>query len=183
MKAQIHTNDFNRIVDATKQFAAKNTVRPIYKFIRLEFSAADHSVTAIATDGYRMSIEHSVCDCDEDFTAYINPATRLPRGMEAIIEIEKADLIIRCGDFIFGCQQRDGDFLDWKNVLPEEEPTFRIGFNGNYLLSALQSAKVSLGNSFRSPVILEFRGAEKPVILRTNKNDLKMVFPVRIKHD
>lgn len=183
MKAKIHTNDFNRIVDATKQFAAKNTERHIYKFIRLEFSAADHSVTAIATDGHRMSIEHSVCDCDEDFTAYINPATRLPRGMEAIIEIEKADLIIRCGDFIFGCQQRDGDFLDWESVLPKEEVIFRIVFNGNYLLSALQSAKVSLGKSFRQPVILEFRGEEKPIILRTNKNDVKMVLPMCTNHD
>ncbi len=51
MKAKIHTNDFNRIVDATKQFAAKNTVRPIYKFIRLAFSAADHSVTALKKRG------------------------------------------------------------------------------------------------------------------------------------
>lgn len=179
MKAKINTNDFNRIVDATKQFADKNTVMTIYNFIRLEFSAADSSVTAIATDGYRISIEHSVCDCDEDFTAYINPATRLPRGMEAIIELEKADLIIRCGDFIFGCQQIDGDFLDWEHVLPKDEVIFRIGFNGNYLLSALQSAKVSLGKSFRQPVVLEFRGEERPIILRTNKNDVKMVLPVR----
>lgn len=183
MKARIQTNDFNRLVDATKQFASKNTVRPIHQFIRLEFSAADSSVTAIAIDRYKMSVEHSVCDCDEDFVAYINPSTKLPKGMEAIIEIEEADLIIRCGDFIFGCPQRDGDFLDWKHVLPKDKATFRIGLNGNYLLSARQAAKVSLGKSFKEPVILEFRGEEKPVILRTNKNDVKMVLPIRINHD
>lgn len=53
MKAKIYTNDFKRIVDATKQFAAKNTVRPIYKFIRLEFSAADSSESFYERTGLR----------------------------------------------------------------------------------------------------------------------------------
>lgn len=183
MKAKIHTNDFNRIVDATKQFVSKSDIRKLHKFIRLEFSAADSSVTAVAVDGYRLSVEHSVCECDEDFVAYINANTKLPRGMEATIELNYDAVIIRCGDFIFGCPQREGEFLDWERALPKGKPTFRFGVNGNYLLSALQAAKTSLGNSFRQPVILEFHGELSPVILRTNKDDIKMVLPVRIKND
>lgn len=180
MKAKITSNDFNRLVAATKDFVSKNDWRKLHRYIRLEFSAADSSVTAVAVDGCRLSAEHSVCWCDEDFTAYINANTHLPRGMDATIENTGNEAIIRCGDFIFGCPQKGGEFLDWQKVIPTGEPTFRIGFNGNYLLSALQAAKASCGG-LKEPVVLEFRGPCDPVLLRTNKEDIKMVLPMRIK--
>lgn len=182
MKAKMASNDFNRLVAATKDFVSKDVTRRSHRFIRLEFSAADSSVTAVAVDGYRLSVEHSVCECDEDFVAYINANTHLPRGAEATIEVRDGEAIIHCGDFIFGCPQRTGEFLEWQKVIPAGEPTFRIGFNGNYLLSALWAAKVSCGDCFREPVVLELRGETDPVLLRTNKEDVKMVLPVRIKN-
>lgn len=183
MKAKIYSNDFNRMIAATKSFVAKDSINKFFRFIRLEFHAKDSSVTAVAVDGYRLSVEHAVCECDEDFSAYINASTRLPRGENATIEIVEKDAIIRCGDLIFGCPQREGEFLNWEDVLPKGEPTFRFGVNGNYLLSALQAAKVSCGNSFKEPVVLEFRGELEPVILRTNKEDIKMVLPIRIRRE
>ena len=183
MKAKIFTNDFNRIIAATKEFVSKNenNFRKLYKFIRLEFHSADSSVTAVAVDGYRLSVEHAVCECDEDFVSYINADTKLPGGVEASIEVANGETIIRCGDYIYGCCMRDGEFLDWENALPKGDPTFCFGVNGEYLLSALKAAKISCGKSFNQPVILEFRGELSPVILRTNKDDIKMVLPVRIK--
>jgi len=182
MIAKIFSNDFNRIVAATKGFVGTDAIRRIHKFIRLEFCANDSSVTAKAVDGYRLAIEHAVCECDGDFTAYINANTKLPRGMDATIEIVGSDAIIRCGDLIYGCPQPDGEFLDVEKALPKGEATFQYGVNGNYLLSALQAAKVSCGGSFHKAVVLEFRGELEPVLLRTNENDVKMVLPVRIPH-
>lgn len=179
MKAEMNSSDFNRIISATKDFASESNSRKIHKYIRLEFSAADSIVTAVAVDGYKLSVEHSVCSCDEDFVAYVNPNTHLPRNMDTSIELVSGELFIRCGDLIFGCKQPSGEFLDWKSALPSGEPDFRIGFNGNYLLKALKAAKVSCG-SFKEPVILEFRDSNKPVILRTNKEDIKLVMPIRI---
>ena len=180
MKAKIYTNDFNRIIAATKDFVSKNTNKLIHQYIRLEFRSDEQRVAAIAVDGFRMSVEHSVCECDEDFSAYIRANAKLPAGVYAEFEIQDGEAIIRCGDFIFGYKQPEGEFLDWEKVLPES-PTFKIGFNGNYLLSALKAAKVSAGNSFKSPIILEFRSPLDPVIIHTNKDDVKMVFPIRIK--
>lgn len=182
MKAKIFSNDFNRVVAATKDFASSNDVRKIYNYIRLEFSAAASQMTAIAVDGYRMSVEHTACECDEDFAAYINRNTRLPRDMDATIEVSGNDTIIRCGDCIMGCSCKEisKEFLDWEKAIPGGEPGFRIGVNGNYLLSALKAAKVSCGNSFKQPVILEFWRNVDPIVIRTNKNDVKMVLPVRI---
>ena len=62
-----------------------------------------------------------------------------------------------------------------------KESTFRIGFNGNYLLTALQAAKVSTGGTYKNPIILEFNGPTSPCVIRTNTSDVKMVLPIRIK--
>ena len=182
MKARLFSDDFNRIIAATKGFVRKDMLKVLHHFIRLEFCAANSSVTAIAVDGYKMSVEHADCKCDEDFVAYINASTKLQRGMEATIEIVDNDAIIRCGEFIFGCPQKEGEFLDWEKALPQEEASFRIGVNGDYLLTALQAAKTSCGNRFRRPVVLEFRGELAPILVRTNENDIKMVMPVRLKN-
>lgn len=182
MRATIRSDDFNRLIGATKSFLSVNSVRPLTRYIRLEFNAETSQVTAIAVDGYRMSVEHSVCACDEDFVTYIHGNVKLPCGLEAEIKVSDGETTIRCGDFIFGCPIKNGEFIDWKSVIsPPGDPILRIGFNGNYLLSALQAAKISNGNSFRKPIILEFRGPTLPVLFRTNEDDVKIVLPIRIK--
>ena len=181
-RARIYTNDFNRIISAVKNFTGTDSKRRLHQYIRLEFDAKASIVTAIAVDGCRMSVEHAVIsDCDENFVAYVRNNIKLPNKMYAYFELSDGDLMIRCGEFIFGLKQPEGEFLEWEKALPGKEPTFKIGFNGNYLLDALQAAKISSGSSFKSPVVLEFRSAVEPVIIRTNENDVKMVLPIRMR--
>ncbi len=49
------------------------------------------------------------------------------------------------------------------------------------IISALQAAKASVGGTFKQPAILEFRGPIAPITIKTNREDVKMVLPVRIK--
>lgn len=180
--AKIYTNDFNRIISATKSFVEKNGTRKSHQYIKLEFSAENQLVTAIAVDGYRMSVEHSIIsDCENDFIIYIKPTVALPKSQYATLSITGNEAIVRCGDIMFGYDQPDASDFDWKKAIPQGKPSFKIGFNGNYLLTALQAAKSSVGNSFKNPIVLEFRSPLEPVILKTNGEDIKMVLPVRIK--
>lgn len=187
--AQVKSDHFNKLMNATKKFISdQNNNRIMYTYVQLSFSAQNSTVTAVAVDGYRMSVEHAVCFCEEDFTVYVKPNVKLPCGKEAVIEMHKDEhkshneCLIRCGDFIFGYPQPVGEFLNWKGVLPKGDPVYRIGFDGDFLISALQAAKVSLG-SFKSPVVLEFRAPDQPILLRTNKEDIKMVLPIRISEE
>lgn len=183
-KAKLFSNDFNRLVSSTKSFVSDSTHMPCNQYIRLEFRSADNQVIASAVDGYRMSVEHSVMsDCDEDFVVFIKSNTRLPSKAWAYISLEDdgKEAVIRCNGFSFGYTQPKDNGFDWRKAIPESEAKYKIGFNGNYLLSALQAAKASLGESFRKPVVLEFRSNVEPIILRTNKEDIKMVLPIRIK--
>lgn len=183
--ASMETNDFNRLIKATRGFVHKNSDgRQIHSWIRLEFCAAESRVTAVAVDGYRLSVEHAMCHgCAEDFVAYVRDTIQLPAKNNAAFELCEKDLMIRCGEFMIGYAQPTGEFLDWQKTLPVEDPAFRIGFNPELLLGALQSAKVSVGGVFKHPVVLEFRGKNDPVLLKTNKDDVKMVLPVRIREE
>ncbi len=181
-KAKIYGADFNRILDATKAFVSKNSVRTTYNYIRMEFDSALQRVTVVAVDGYRMSVEHSIIIlCDEDFVAYIKPTFRLPSGEYAEISVDENICQVNCNGVIFGFEQpKSTDFLNWEEVIPKGDPTFKIAFDGNYLLDALKAAKTSAG-SFKNPVVLQFFSPTSPAIIKTNKDDIKMILPVRIK--
>lgn len=179
-KASMTTDAFNRLIDATKRFCSKTHHNPIFKYIRLEFHSDTDEVIAVAVDGYRMSVEHAVANSEEDFFVYVQSNIKLPKDTVVEFEMVRNEAIIRCDGFIFGYEQPQGEFLDWEKVIPTGDIQYKIGFNGDYLLSALQAAKASAGNSFKCPVVLEFRSPLSPIVLRTNEKDVKMVLPIRI---
>ena len=184
--AIMDTDAFNTIIAAVNGAVSASVHRPMYKNIRLEFRKKNKEVTAIATDGFRLFVEHATCyEVEEDFDCYIKPSVHLPRGNSMRLELKERDKMesvveIECLGCIFGFVQPVGEFLDWEKVLPNE-PTFRIGVNAEYLLSALQAAKASVGGTFKQPAIQEFRGPIAPITIKTNREDVKMVLPVRIK--
>ena len=179
MTARIFSNDFNRLIAAVKAFVGG---RGPHEFVRLEFDAAHSTVKAVACNGYCLGVEHAVCECDADAVIYVKPNMKLPKGEYISVEKNDRDVTFRCRDFTFGYAQPFGDFIDYDKVVPKES-TFRIGFNGNYLLSALQAAKVSAGGTYKNPIILEFTGPTSPCVIRTNTSDVKMVLPIRIKDE
>lgn len=155
--ARIFTDAFNRVIDATKQFVSPEGARSnkTLHYIRLEFDKETKIMTAIALDGYRMFVEHAgLAICEESFSAFIHKGVKLPRDKQAIIELDedKNELMIRCGGYVCGLQQPDGDFVDWRNVIPKNETSCEIAFNGHYLMQALQAAKVSCGKTFKNEV-------------------------------
>lgn len=183
--AKIFTNDFNRLIETTKNFVSVNSTKPSFNFIKLEFYGKENKVTAIAVDGFRMSVENTIIsDCEEDFVCYVKPNIKMPSGCFATINLneETKEAVIKCNGFSFGYDQPIAEEFNWRNAFPKTEVKYKIGFNGNYLLQALQAAKASCGG-FRKPVVLEFRSNLEPILLRTNNEDIKMVLPVRFKED
>lgn len=181
MKSKMYTDNFNRMISAVKAFQGHKMSNESLNFVRIEFRAMTSEAIAIASDGCRLSVEHAVAESDEDFTIYVDGKTRLPKGKNAIITLDGDEVMIRCDGYIFGHKQPSGNFFNWENAIPKDEPSFKITFNGDYLLSALQAAKASCGGSYNSPIVLEFRSQLQPVVIRTNKNDIKLVLPIRTR--
>lgn len=71
--AIMDTNAFNTIIAAVKGAVSTSISRPMYKNIRLEFRKKNKVVTAIATDGFRLFVEHATCyEVEEDFDCYVS---------------------------------------------------------------------------------------------------------------
>ena len=187
MTAEIYSNDFNRVIDATKFCTSTNILdRAMTRYIKLEFNAEHQEMTAFSCDGYRFSIEHAaIANCDENFVAYIKPTIKLPRSQYFVIMVDDNEVIFRGNDLSFGFTQPTTiEEFNYKKIIDGLPPrVLKIGFNGNYLLETLKAAKISAGNTFKKPVILEFHGEDKPLIIRTNKEDIKLVLPLRIKDE
>lgn len=179
-RAKISTDVFNRIIGATKNFCDRNSARKQLINVRLEFDSEKNECVAIGCDGYTMSVEHAVADCEESFSVFVSPMTKLPKGENAIFELHDDELIIRCGELIFDMKQTESNFIDWRKPIPASSPVYTIAFNGDYLFKALQAAKVSAGGRFKNHVILEVRDPMEAIILKTNDEDIKLVFPIRI---
>ena len=183
MKAQLQTESFNKIIDATKDFVLKNNSRPQHTYVRLEFCKEDMKVTAIAVNGFIMAVHK--CDLlflDCDFVAYIKPNMKLPRYESAVLELEGEYLTVFCGDNSFGFRQPTAEFLDWQKVLPAKEPSFEIYANIDYMISALKSIKNGRSTTSGTPICkMIFRSALDPIIVQENKdmNNIGMVLPVR----
>ena len=59
--AVMDTNVFNTIIAAVKGAVSTSVAKPMYGHIRLEFRKENKAVTAIATDGFRLFVEHATC--------------------------------------------------------------------------------------------------------------------------
>lgn len=178
--ASMSTDAFNRIIEATKAFCSKTHRNPTLRYIRIDFHAETNEAVAVALDGFILSVEHAVAKSEEDFCVYVQSNIKLPRDSMVEIELTDREALLRCNGFVFGYLQPSGDFFDWEKVIPTSEVQYEIAFNGDYLLRALQAAKASVGNTFKNPVVLEFRNPLEPILLRTNERDVKMVLPIRI---
>jgi len=189
MKAILESKDFIKLVDATKRFAAMSDTKPIHTWIRLEFTKESNKVTAIAVDGYKMGFETRNCfDLDEDFVAYIRPNIKKPFVSQKYVAIELIGkrLLISYDSDIVGYQQPDGEFLDWKKTYEDiigKDTTYKIGFNVDHLIAALQSAKASTPDRLRIPAVLEFGNPHEPLVIRTGDGNVKIALPVRLKQE
>lgn len=175
--AKIHGSDFNRIIKASKDFVAKGFSKvKAHSYIKLDFSAQNQEVTAIAVDGFKLSVEHSIIsECEEDFTVFVKPNMRLESKSDAIISLVGSEAIIRSAGYVFGYEQPECNFMEWQKQIPSSEPNFKIAFDGRLLVDALKSAEISSG--FKHQLIMEFHGENNPVVIKTNDNDIKLVMP------
>jgi len=185
MEATILAANLNRLIGATKAFISQNDRRPKHQYIRIDFCKETQNATAVAIDGYRLAVENATCTVDEDFTVYIKAVLpKATRGGYVAVKLNDNICYLSSGENLTGFRQPGGDFLDYQKTISDitEKPAvYRIGFNGDYLLQALQAAKISCGG-FKTPVVLEFREPQIPIVLRTHKDDIKIVLPVRL-HD
>ena len=185
--AYMNSSDFNRIMAAVKGFERRgiNDIggHSILEYICLEFDSKAQQVTAVACDGYRLSAEHAVANCEESLICHIKHNVRFPNDRKIYIAMrESLDRVtLECDHVSVSYVQPCGEYFNWRPRIPATPPNYSIAFNGNLLLDALKAAKISCGRSFKGPLVIEFRDSNDPIVIRTNEDDIKLVLPLRMQ--
>jgi DNA polymerase III sliding clamp (beta) subunit (PCNA family) len=183
MKAILKTEDLKRLIKGTVKFVSKEERKYILQYVQLKFSKDEMTVTAIALNGYMLSVETVKCyNLDESFTAYIRP--HLPVGAKceySTIEMSGENCLIDIDGRIVGYKQPDGEFFNSDKFLYETEhlPVIaEIALTKDFLIDAIKSLQQD--ELKKSPVVIQIRNGLQPVSVQMGKST-RHILPVRRK--
>ncbi len=168
----IPQNKLKELISGTIFAVSENQGRPIHTGVK--FEVTNDSITTIAVDGFRLArrtwhpetsterelsfvvpapglkeVEKIVTDCDD------NAAFTLGRK-HILFEIGKATLV---------CRLLDGEFLDWRRVVPTNCP-IKMTAHVSDLASSVERVGLIVSEKYKSPIRCVFSNQE--VLMRTN---------------
>lgn len=155
--------EYNRMQEFAKQFVAKKGgIRPILEYIKLTITG--DTAKADALDGYKAGcITLSINECERDGTILLPITSKLKKSdVFAVITDMEKEIEIRTATGASIYKKPEGGFLNTSNIYPEDEPTEVFAFNPVLLSDALKAF------SGEKAVKIEYRGASKPLIVKSN---------------
>ena len=160
------------LINGTIFAVSENQGRPIQTGVK--FEVEDDAVSAIAVDGFRLARRTYHCENSTGRTlSFVIPAQSL-KEVEKILQDEDADVAFTLGNkhilFQIGtatliCRLLDGEFLNWRKVIPTDCPV-KLVANVGELLSCIERVGLIVSEKYKSPVRCQFSNQE--VLLRTN---------------
>ncbi len=190
------------LIGGTIFAVAENQGRPIHTGVK--FEVEDDAVSAIAVDGFRLA--RRTWHPEEPIgrsLAFVVPAQGL-KEVEKILTDEDADaaftlgtrhIMFQIGEATVICRLLEGDFLDWRKVVPVNCPVKLVANVGD-LASSIERVGLIVSEKYKSPVRCVF--GDQELLLRThttignaedrctiagNGNDLEIGFNVRYLAD
>lgn len=168
----IPQNALKNLISGTIFAVSENQGRPIHTGVK--FEVEENTVSAIAVDGFRLArrtyhtedaagmkmsfvvpsaglkeVEKILTDSDEDMTFHLG-------GRHILFTIGSATLI---------CRLLEGDFLDWRKVVPTDSPV-KLVANVGELASSIERVGLIVSEKYKSPVRCVF--SNQVLLLRTN---------------
>ena len=146
--------------------------RPIYTGVK--FEVEDEKVSAIAVDGFRLARRTYHCENSTGRNlSFVVPAQGL-KEVEKILQDEDEDvaftlgskhILFQIGDATLICRLLDGDFMDWRKVVPVDSP-IKLVANVGDLASSIARVDLIVSEKYKTPVRCLFTNQE--LLLKTN---------------
>ena len=168
---RIPQNSLKELISGTIFAGSENTGRPIHTGVKFEID--DTSVSAIAVDGFRLARRtyHPEEPLNRNLS-YVVPAQGL-KEVEKILG-EDGDVAFTLGNkhilYQIGCatvicRLLEGEFLDWRRVVPTGCP-IKLAAHVSDLASSIERVGLIVSEKYKSPVRCVFGNQE--LQLRTN---------------
>lgn len=162
----IPQSKLKELISGTIFAVADNQARPIHNGVKFEVSYT--AITAVAVDGFRLARRtfHPEESTERELS-FVVPATGL-KELEKILTdsdevakftLGKKHILYQVGDAILVCRLLEGDFLDWRRVVPTDCPIKLIA-SVHDLASSVERVGLIVSEKYKSPIRCVFGNQE-----------------------
>ena len=169
---RIPQNKLKELISGTIFAVSENQGRPIHTGVK--FEVTDTSITTIAVDGFRLARRtyHP-----EEGTArelsFVVPAQGLKEVEKIVTDVEDMasftlgtkHILFQIGNATLVCRLLDGEFLDWRRVVPTNCPVKLVAHVSD-LASSVERVGLIVSEKYKSPVRCVFSHNE--LLMRTS---------------
>jgi len=168
----IPQNKLKELISGTIFAVSENQGRPIHTGVKFEVKG--DSVTAVAVDGFRLARRtwHSEEGTGRELS-FVVPAAGL-KEVEKILTDSDEDaaftlgtkhILFQLGSATLVCRLLEGEFLDWRRVVPSNCP-IKLVANVSDLASSVERVGLIVSEKYKSPVRCVFSHQE--LLMRTS---------------
>ena len=167
-------NVLKDMISGTIFSVSENQARPIQTGCKFEIDP--ETITVVAVDGYRLALRREKIDNPEGRTlSFVAPAPAL-REVEKILEDTDEDasftlgtrhIMFKVGSATLVCRLLEGEFLDWRRVVPTDNP-IRLAVNVREMTQSMERVSLIVSEKLKSPVRCTF--GENVAALRTSNS-------------
>ena len=140
----------------------------------MKFEVEDDKVSAIAVDGFRLARRtYHLEDATGRTLSFVVPAQGL-KEVEKILQDDEGDvsftlgtkhILFQIGSATLICRLLEGEFLDWRRVVPTDCP-IKLVANVAELTSSIERVGLIVSEKYKSPVRCVF--SNQVLLLKTN---------------
>ena len=169
---RIPQTKLKELISGTIFAVSENQGRPIHTGVK--FEVTDTSITAIAVDGFRLARRtyHPEEGTGRELS-FVVPAAGLKEVEKIVSDVEDMasftlgtkHILFQIGNATLVCRLLEGDFLDWRRVVPTNCPV-KLVANVSDLSSSVERVGLIVSEKYKSPVRCIFSHNE--LLMRTN---------------
>lgn len=169
---RIPQNKLKELISGTIFAVADNQARPVHNGVK--FEVTNDSITAIAVDGFRLARRtYHPQEPTERTCGFVVPAASLKEVEKILTDTDEnaaftlgpKHILYQFGDATLVCRLLEGDFLDWRKVVPSNCPIKLIAHVSD-LSSSVERVGLIVSEKYKSPVRCVFGNQE--LLMRTN---------------
>ncbi len=169
---RIPQSALKELIGGTIFAVSENQGRPIHTGVK--FEVANDAISAIAVDGFRLARRtfHPAVPTERELS-FVVPAAGLKEvekiltdtDEDAIFTLGPKHILFEVGNATLVCRLLEGDFLDWRKVVPTNCP-IKLVAHVSDLASSIERVGLIVSEKYKSPVRCVF--SNQVLQMRTN---------------
>ena len=169
---QIPQKVLKELISGTIFAVSENQGRPIHTGVK--FEVTDTAITTVAVDGFRLARRtyHPEESTGRELN-FVVPAAGLKEVEKIVADTEEnaaftlgtKHILFQIGSATLVCRLLEGEFLDWRKVVPSNCP-IKLVANVSDLASSVERVGLIVSEKYKSPVRCVFSHQE--LLMRTN---------------